>query len=146
MPNDINLDNVGVIIGRDTAINQIVRNAGVAYEYYEYDDHGDVYNESNRRVNEWLMHHMDDAPFHKLCYNTSITTKHLNNYLNEHGNDSALNIDTIHGMTPLHMLSMNPHSPADTIAALLDVDVEVVFRLDGQGKILLDYATNPPTL
>ena len=43
-------------------------------------------------------------------------------------------------MTPLHMLSMNPHAPADTIAALLDVNMDVAFRLDNQGKISLDYA------
>ena len=38
------------------------------------------------------------------------------------------------------MLSMNPHAPADVIAALLNVNMEVVFRLDNQGKISLDYA------
>ena len=42
--------------------------------------------------------------------------------------------------TPLHMLSMNPHALADTIAALLDVNVEVAFRLDNQGKMSMDYA------
>ena len=87
-----------------------------------------------------MMVILDEAPFHKLCYNSSITTKHINDYLNEHGNDSARAIDTIHGMAPLHMISMNPNSPADAIAALLDVDVEVVFRLDGQGRNSLDYA------
>ena len=121
LPHDIDLDNAEVIINF-TAIYQIARNAGVTYENRNITD------ESNRRVNEWLFHHMDQAPFHKLCYNSSITTKHLNDYLNERGNDSALAIDTIHGMTPLHMLSMNPHAPADAMAALLDVNVEVVFR------------------
>jgi len=137
LPNDIDLDNVDEIID-ETAIYQIAENAGVAYE--EDDPGYDVTEESERRVNEWLYHHMDNSPFHKICYNSSITTKHINDYLNEHGNDSARAIDTIHGMTPLHMLSMNPHSPADAIAALLDVDVEAVFCLDGQGKISLDYA------
>eukprot|EP00554_Chaetoceros_debilis_P015942 CAMPEP_0194125528 /NCGR_PEP_ID=MMETSP0150-20130528/59510_1 /TAXON_ID=122233 /ORGANISM="Chaetoceros debilis, Strain MM31A-1" /LENGTH=693 /DNA_ID=CAMNT_0038819339 /DNA_START=83 /DNA_END=2167 /DNA_ORIENTATION=- len=138
LPNDIDLDNVRVIID-ETAISQIAENAGVAYERTECCDDGGT-EESSRRVNEWLIQHMDNSPFHKLCYNSSITTKHINDYLNEHGNDSARAIDTIHGMTPLHMLSMNPHSPADAIAALLDVDMEVVFRLDNQGKISLDYA------
>ena len=107
---------------------------------YEEDDDGVPTDESVRRVYKWLIHHMDGAPFHKLCYNSSITTKHINDYVNEHGNDSARAIDTIHGMTPLHMLSMNPHSPADEISALLDVDMEVAFRLDNQGKFSLDYA------
>jgi len=138
LPHRIDLDNVKEIISYRTAICQIADNTGVTIEY---DENNAIANdESNRRVNEWLFHHMDHAPFHKLCYNSSITTKHLNAYINEHGNDTALDIDTIHGMTPLHMLSMNPHSPADAIAAVLDVDVEVVFRLDGQGKLSLDYA------
>ncbi len=67
---------------------------------------------------------MDEAPFHKVCYhNSSITTKNINDYLNEHGNDSALlAIDPYHDMSPLHMLSMNPHTPvADAIAELLDI-------------------------
>ena len=42
-------------------------------------------------------------------------------------------------MTPLHMLSMNPHAPADAIAALLDINVEVAFRLDNEMKMSLDY-------
>ena len=43
-------------------------------------------------------------------------------------------------MAPLHILTMNPHAAANTIAALLDVDMEVAFRLDCQGKMSLDYA------
>eukprot|EP00554_Chaetoceros_debilis_P008716 CAMPEP_0194100150 /NCGR_PEP_ID=MMETSP0150-20130528/1122_1 /TAXON_ID=122233 /ORGANISM="Chaetoceros debilis, Strain MM31A-1" /LENGTH=270 /DNA_ID=CAMNT_0038786479 /DNA_START=129 /DNA_END=938 /DNA_ORIENTATION=- len=146
LPNDINLGNIaeGVVnhvemIIIDTAINQIAENEGVEYETTSGGGHF-VTDASLRQVNEWLIHHMDEAPFHKLCYNSSITTRHINDYLNEHGNDSTLNFDMIHGMTPLHMLSMNPHAPADAIAALLDVNVEVAFCLDHEGKISLDYA------
>jgi len=141
LPDGIDLNNIGEKNIHYTVISQFAENSGVAYEYEE-DEHGyeRVTEESIRRVNEWVFHHMDEAPFHKLCYNSSITTKHINDYLNEHGNDSALAVDTIHGMTPLHMLSMNPHSPSDAIAALLDVNVEVAFCLDNQGKLSLDYA------
>ena len=106
---------------------------------YVLDDWGAATQESNRRVHEWLIHHMDQTPFHKLCYNSSITTKHINDYLNEYGNNAALTTDAIHGMTPLHMLTMNPYGPADTIAALLDVSMEAAFCLDNEGKISLDY-------
>ena len=75
--------------------------AGVGYELDNIGIHTD---EISRRVNEWLYYHMDEAPFHKLCYNSSITTKHTNDYLNEHGSDSVLAIDTVHGINPLHML------------------------------------------
>ena len=75
----------------------------------------------------------------QTCYNLSVTTKRLNDYLNEHGTVAAIAIESIHGMTPLHMLSMNPHAPADTVAALLDVNKEVAFRLDSQKKTTFDY-------
>jgi hypothetical protein len=52
---------------------------------------------------------MDEEPLHKLCYNLFITTKHIIEYLNKHGKESALATNPYHGMTPLHMLLMNPH-------------------------------------
>ena len=61
LPNDINLNNVGSGIINNTAIYQFAENAGVEYEW-NYD--GIVTEESSRRVNEWLNHHMDHAPFH----------------------------------------------------------------------------------
>ena len=92
-------------------------------------------------MNEWLIHHMDEEmPFHKLCYNSSITTKDINKHLIEHGNNSALVTEMIHGMNPLHMLSMNPHDPPEAVAALLNVNVEVAFCVDNQGNMSLDYA------
>ena len=136
LPPEIDLIKVDNWIINQTGLEQIAGYTGVEYDY----DSLITEERSNRRVNEWLIHHMDDAPFHKLCYNSSITTKQLNEYLNDHGIESALAIDQIHGMTPLHMLSMNPHSPSDAIAALLDVDMHVAFRLDNQWKTSLEYA------
>ena len=100
----------------------------------------DTYTAENiRRVKEWKIHHMDVAPFHKVCYDSSINTRNINNFLNEYGNNSVLAIDPYHDMTPLHMLTMTPHAPAETIGALLDVDIEVDFCLDGRRKMSLDY-------
>ena len=151
LPKGIDLSNVGnVILIRSTNIYQIVETVGVAYEWNDGVSfevsllyHGTTNTtQSRRRMNEWLIwiHHMDEAPFHKLCCNSSITTRQINDYLNENGADAARTLDPYHGMTPLHMLSMNPHAPAETIAALLDVDTEVAFCLDNEGKMSLDYA------
>ena len=51
----------------------------------------------------------------------------INDYLTENGNDSTLQIDPFHGMTPLHMLSMNSHAHADSIASLLNSNMEAFF-------------------
>ena len=135
LPHDIDIDlgKVGDVIITSTDIQQIARTAGVEYEMNNV-------RESNRRVNEWLIHHMDESPFHKLCYDTSVTSKQINDYLIEHDNDSALQTDGNYGMTPLHMLAMNPHAPADSISTLLNSNQEAVFSLDNEEKTPLDYA------
>ena len=51
-----------------------------------------------------------------------------------------LQTDATYGMTPLHLLMMNPHAPAETIAALLDTNMEAVLCLDNQQKTPLEYA------
>jgi len=136
LPNTIDLGNIGRGVIYEAAISQIAETAGANYEL----DEGSITTESSRRVNEWLVHHMDGAPFHKLCYDPSITTRTTSDYLIEHGNDSALQIDTSYGMTPLHMLSMNPQAPPDSIAALLDSNMDAVFCFDKKQKTPLDYA------
>uniref|UniRef100_A0A7S3QFS8 Leucine-rich repeat domain-containing protein n=1 Tax=Chaetoceros debilis TaxID=122233 RepID=A0A7S3QFS8_9STRA len=137
LPHDIDLSNVGRDIICATGSSRIAEDAGVAYEW-----NGNRITEesTSRRVNEWLFRHMDEAPFHKVCCNSSITTKQINDYLTQNGNDIALSIDPYHGMTPMHMLTTNPNAPAETIAALLDVNVEVAFCADNEGNISLDYA------
>eukprot|EP01083_Nonionella_stella_P047353 126735_1 len=139
LPHDIELRLVREKIIPGTGIYRIAEASGVAYRVRN--EWGGVTDESIRRVNEWLLHYMDAAPFHKLCYTSSITVKEINDYLSENGNDSALQIDTVHGMTPLHILTMNPHAPADAIAALLTSNMEAVFFLEtSQQKTPLEYA------
>ena len=72
LPNAIVLTNVskGIIFG--TTIKEAVVAAGVMHEYDCNDNWR--YNKSSCLVNKWLYHHMDGSPFHKLCYNSSITT------------------------------------------------------------------------
>lgn len=135
LPNDIDLSNVCGNIVSSTDIYQIaVSITGDDYESYPIQD--------NRGVNAWLLHHMDEWPFHKLCYSSTITTEQINNYLNENGNDFALQIDEIRGMTPLHVLTMNPYAPTDAIFALCKANTNAANVKDDEGKTPLDYALN----
>jgi hypothetical protein len=144
LPHDIDLDNVGQRIITSSGIQQIAENAGVAYQIAGFNNHriiaASLIAESIRQVHEWLFRHMDEWPFHKLCYASSITTKQIYDYLIDNGNDLALQIDPHHGMTPLHMLSMNPHAPADAIASLFNSNMEAIFCVDNQQKTPLQYA------
>eukprot|EP01083_Nonionella_stella_P255254 876342_1 len=134
LPNDINLSNLGSRIIKQTAISQISKDAGVPYERY------DRYDESNLRVNKWLKHHMDEAPpFHKMCYNSFVDAQKVNDCRSENGDDcSTIVIDTIHGFSPLHILAMNPHAPADAFAALINDNMEAIFCLDNMQPILIE--------
>lgn len=136
LPNCMDLSNAGFRIIGGTAIEKVARAAGVEYEWKR----GALTDESNRRVNEWLIHHMDKTPFHKLCYTSFITTKQINNYLNEDISNSALQSDPVRSMTPLHLLAMNPHAPADSIVALFESNIDAVFSLDNDLNTPLDYA------
>ena len=138
LPDLIDRSNMGNwIVGHiDSALLQIAENVGVVYEYQA----GYFTRESISRVDEWLLHHMDHAPFHKVCYNPSVTTNQINDYLSQNGNDSALAIDAAHGMTPLHVISMNTHAPGETIAALFNSQTDTIFCEDNQQNTPLDYA------
>eukprot|EP01083_Nonionella_stella_P047355 126738_1 len=135
LSHDIDLSNVGMDIISSTAIYQIAE----AHNYFG-DPRTDPNGLINHRVNEWLFHHMDVAPFHKLCYDSYITTQLINDYLIAHGDDAALQIDPHHGMTPLHILAMNPHAPVHAILALLKANINAASVRDREGKTPLYYA------
>ena len=95
--------------------------------------------ESVFHFNNWLIHHMDGSQLHKICYDVFVTATKINNYLDAgHGHgkdDSALHtVDSIHGMLPLHMLTRNPHAPADAILALLKANTNAVNAMDYENK------------
>ena len=81
------------------------------------EDGGYFHNEQNNRAVERSFIDVEGA----------IATKEINDYIHENDNDAALAIDPHHGMTPLHMLTMNPHAPADAIAALFNSNMYAIF-------------------
>lgn len=137
LPKSIRLKHIGKAIIHEAEIHKIAEAvSGVEYEWTYC-----VTDESNCRVNKWLTCHMDKSPLHKLCYSTDISATQINEYLSKNGNDSAGQLEPIHRMTPLHMLAMNPHAPAEIIAGtLFRANMGVIFRTDNQGNTPLDYA------
>ena len=134
LPNIINLSNIGEDFIQYTGIEKhLVLNVDLNWSWGDDED-------KKRGNKEWMYNHMDQKPLHKLCCDSSVSTKKINSYLNDHGNDSALRIETINDMTCLHMLTMNPNAPADAISALFDFNMEAFFCVDNQQKIPLEYA------
>eukprot|EP01083_Nonionella_stella_P070708 189323_1 len=165
LPNQIDPNGIKKGIIKITAIERIAKAAsgdGTPIEYEEED--GDVTDESNSRVNNWLVHHLDDWPLHRLCcsndYGTSTdaggatnatpglsqshstTLKKIQSYLKTNMNhkESIVQSDDFYGMTPMHFLAINPLSPLDAIGLLFAMNRDAAFSLDHQEKTPLDYA------
>ena len=140
LPDEIDISKIGKWIITGTDVEKIVENAGEAYGATPFDGGFQVSDEDFSQTHNWLLHHMDRDPFHKLCYNSFVTTKQISDHINENGEDTARSVDSFHNMTPLHVLSMNPHASGETIATLLETNKGVAFCLDTQRNSPLDYA------
>eukprot|EP01083_Nonionella_stella_P274970 933809_1 len=154
LPETIEYDNVGREIIAFSALDRIAQDVGgVSYHYLDVDvdENEPASMESNGEVNEWFLSYMDEYPFHKLCSSVNVNTQQINDYLhdNDNGSHSAVQIDPYHGMTPLHMLAVNPHAPADTLTGTLlfhgsgnanTIHMDTVFVEDNQGNTPIDYA------
>ena len=96
---------------------------------------------SNQKVNSWLINHMSDFPLHRICYSSSVTTQTIQLHLNKYGKKSVHKTDTISGMIPLHILSLNPYATSKEIKFLLNIDHETAFHKDINNNSPIDYAT-----
>lgn len=125
------------IINRTAIYDIAVDAAGV---HYEEDYDGDATGESNHRVNNWLIHYMDDSPLHRICCSVDVSMRQINDYLKENGNASIRQFDAIHEMTPMHMLAMNPHAAGNiVVGSMLNCTLDLAFLRDREGKSPLDY-------
>eukprot|EP01083_Nonionella_stella_P208374 756241_1 len=77
LPDGIDLSKVGKNIISSTALERIASDNGVEYKWGD----GRVTDHSNFLVNKWLIHHKDNMPFHKLCYDSSVTAQKINDHL-----------------------------------------------------------------
>ena len=107
----------------------------------EEEDHTEYTPTSNHNVNSWLINHMSEFPLHRICYSSSVSKQTIELYLNTHGKNSVHTKDTISGMTPLHILSLNPYATNKEIKFLLDIDHETAFHKDINNNSPIDYAT-----
>jgi len=87
---------------------------------------------NNDDVNQWLKHRLDHLPFFQLCHDPSITTEKIHDYIHRKGKKEALQRDE-RGLTPLHILVMNPHANSGAIVACLDAYPNAAFVKDDAG-------------
>ena len=93
-------------------------------------------------VNRWLNRYLEEEyPFHRICFDSNVTTKELNDYFNGEQSpySSAAILDEYNRASPLHMLSMNPHAPEDAFAMLSKKWKPAIFKKDLLNKTPLQY-------
>ncbi len=92
----------------------------------------------DEQVNHWVKHRLDDLPLHKICMDTSITARMITDFTEEHGTEAAFRIDE-HEMTPLHLLTINPHAALPSIMACYDTNPSATIYPDNRSLTPIDY-------
>ena len=108
---------------------------------YNEDDDGNILN--GIKVNQWLMQRHDYLPFHQACSSTSITPHDIEGCIQEHGIESASEVDD-EQMTALHILCANPHVTGDVVRAYLTPAAEAANVPDGTGMTGLQKLCSLP--
>ncbi len=127
LPATINLERVG---------HRIVHNCPSlltgSIRYWHADEAHD------EEVNHWVKHRLDDLPLHRICMDTSITSHMITDFTKEHGTEAALQTDE-HEMTPLHLLTINPHANLPSIMACYDTNPSATICHDDRSLTPIDY-------
>ncbi len=77
-------------------------------------------------------------PLHKACLQINVSTQTIHDCILTHGPIVASIIDH-DGMTPLHILAMNPHADSGTIIACFEAEMSCAFLGDSRGNTPLEY-------
>ncbi len=77
---------------------------------------------------------------HQTCLGTGIHAQAIDDCVDAHGPDTVSRRDH-DGMTPLHILAMNPHAEIGVIGACFRLNLNAAFMKDNRGNTPLDYLT-----
>lgn len=91
-------------------------------------------------VNPWLHGHMNEYPFHLMCFSSSISVQQMDSYIVEETPSCAKKIDKYHRLSPLHFLSLNPHAPESAFELLFETYKQAIFKKDILKNTPLEYA------
>ncbi len=76
-------------------------------------------------------------PLYKACLDTNVSTRAIHECVHTYGREIAFNTD-YDGMTPLHILALNPHANTGCILACFEANMSAALVRDGIGKTPLD--------
>jgi len=137
LPPKINLDQVGerIVRGCDTLLKTGAE-MDIQYKWQQLFFNRHVSN--NDEVNRWVANHLDGSPLYQICADASVKSSTLYAYIQEYGTSSAY-VRDFHGLTPLHIITMNPHASMSAIVACFSANQDFLCAKDGKGLTPLDY-------
>ncbi len=107
----------------------------------ESGDETNLLSDSNDRVNRAIasLYH-DLPPLYRKCLEINVSTQGIHECIDLHGIPSvAPNTEDYGGMTPLHILALNPHASPGSILTCVEPRMSDVFVKDSWGMTPLDY-------
>ncbi len=136
LPDDINIEELGVGIMKDCStffeISQVE-------EYHALNGCLIINNEEVHQ--SILAFYRNLSPLHRICLDTNVTEQKIHQCINLHGPTSAFTTDH-NGMTPLHILAMNPYATPGTILGCFRLNKSAVFSEDNSEMTPIQYLKN----
>ena len=130
LPPTINTEQIGrCILRRCRALFRITQ----VQEYDFVDDNSEEVHQS------LLNFHHILPPLHKACLETNVSVQSIHDCIRVHGRATAF-AKAYDGMTPFHILAMNPHTSPASFVACLELNIcAAVVRDDYLGLSPIDY-------
>ncbi len=136
LPIDIEMEHIeeGIMYGCD----KLFEITGV--QQYEEDVFCQL-NNDDEILEEMLNFKSNLSPLHRACLDVNVVAETIKDCIVAHGSTAAHDEAYSYGggITPLHILSMNPHANSGAILACFEANMDAAFREDDKGKTPLDY-------
>mmetsp|Transcript_6719 Transcript_6719/g.7711 ORF Transcript_6719/g.7711 Transcript_6719/m.7711 type:complete len:250 (-) Transcript_6719:66-815(-) len=128
IPKIINIDQIGYrIINKCDTFFRIIRLPPYVLDRFIVSN--------NDQVNQAIIDfNRNLPPLHKVCLNTNVTADSIRQCIEDHGIAAAYNTDYGDGMTPMHILALNPHADTGAILTLFHANMGVVFETYSEGE------------
>ncbi len=133
LPTDIHVEDIedGIFYGCDNLFDI----TGV--QYYEEDVFCQLTNDNE--ILEGMFNFKSNLPpLHRACLDVNDVARKVQDCIAAHG-PAATHNKAYGGMTPLHILTMNPHANSGAILACLEANMSAAFWIDDKGNTPLDY-------
>ncbi len=95
--------------------------------------------EESHTINQAIIRfYVQIPPMHKTCLSTDVSSQTIHTCFRTYGPVTAFMTDH-DGMTPLHILTMNPHATPASILTCLNLNINAAFMRDDSDMMPMDY-------